>query len=76
MSATIRRFTLSFPQKLIREPILSNISRKFALSFNISKAHVNDEVGHVELSLEGPDEALERALGYLAERGVTIKEEA
>lgn len=45
MSATIRKFNLSFPQKLIREPILFNISNKFGIVFNISRANVNDEMG-------------------------------
>lgn len=74
MSATIRKLSLSFPQKLIREPILFNISNKFGLVFNISKANVSDEVGYLELSLEGPDDALDAAVKYLSERGVTIRE--
>ncbi|GIK53954.1 FeS-binding protein [bacterium] len=74
MSATIRKLTMSFPQKLIREPILHNISMKFGVVFNISRANVNDEMGYLELSLEGTDEALDQAIKYLSERGVTITE--
>lgn len=74
MSATIRKFNLSFPQKLIREPILFNISNKFGIVFNISRANVNDEMGYLELSLEGTDEAVDQAIKYLSERGVTINE--
>ncbi len=74
MSATIRKFSLSFPQKLIREPILHNISIKFGVVFNISRANVNDEMGYIELSLEGTDEALDQAIKYLSERGVTVNE--
>ena len=74
MSATISRLSLSFPQSMIREPTLFNISNKFGLVFNISKANVSDEVGYIELSLEGPDDALDAAVKYLSERGVTIRE--
>ena len=74
MSATIRKFSLSFPQKLIREPILHNISIKFGVVFNISRANVNDEMGYIELSLEGTDEALDQAIKYLSDRGVTVNE--
>ncbi|MBE7490219.1 MAG: FeS-binding protein [Planctomycetes bacterium] len=74
MSTTLRRFTLSFPQKLIREPILHNLSVKFGLLFNISKANVSDDHGYLELSLEGDHESLERALKYLGDIGVTITE--
>ncbi|MCG3181987.1 MAG: hypothetical protein ICCCNLDF_00024 [Planctomycetes bacterium] len=74
MAATIRKLTLSFPQKLIREPILHNISTRFGVMFNISRANVTEELGYLELSLEGDTEALEKALEYLRSRGVTIEE--
>lgn len=74
MAATIRKLTLSFPQKLIREPILHNISTRFGVMFNISRANVTEELGYLELSLEGDTEALEKALDYLRSRGVTIEE--
>jgi len=74
MSATIRKFNLSFPQKLIREPILFNISNKFGIVFNISRANVNDEMGYLELSLEGTDDAVDQSIKYQSERGVTINE--
>lgn len=74
MSVTIRRYTLSFPQKLIREPILHNLSVKFGLMFNISKANVSDDHGFIDLSLEGDDESLDKALKYLGDIGVTINE--
>ncbi|MCB9933172.1 MAG: NIL domain-containing protein [Planctomycetes bacterium] len=74
MAATIRKLTLSFPQKLIREPILHNISTRFGVMFNISRANVTEEQGFLELSLEGDTEALEKALEYLRSRGVTIEE--
>lgn len=74
MSTTMRKFTLSFPQKLIREPILHNFSVKFGLQFNISRANVSDDHGYLELSLEGDNESLEKALKYLADIGVTVTE--
>lgn len=74
MPATIRRFTFSFPQKLVREPILHNLIARFALTFNISKANVSEDHGYLELSLEGENDALEKGLKYLADIGVTITE--
>lgn len=74
MAATIRKLTLSFPQKLIREPILHNISTRFGVMFNISRANVTEELGYLELSLEGDTESIEKALEYLRSRGVTIEE--
>ncbi|MBZ0136027.1 MAG: NIL domain-containing protein [Planctomycetes bacterium] len=74
MSATIRKLSLSFPQKLIREPILHNISTRFGVAFNIVRANVTDEHGFLELALEGDTEHLEKVLEYLRQLGVTIEE--
>lgn len=74
MSATIRKLSLSFPQKLIREPILHNISTRFGVSFNIVRANVTDEHGFLELALEGDTEHLDKVLDYLRQLGVTIEE--
>lgn len=73
MTDTIKKLSLSFPQKLIREPILHNISTRFGIMFNISKANVTDEHGYLELSLEGGTESLEQAIEYLKGLGVTVE---
>ena len=74
MAATIRKLSLSFPQKLIREPILHNISTRFGVAFNIVRANVTEEKGFLELALEGDGEALEKVLDYLKSLGVNIDE--
>ena len=74
MAATIRKLSLSFSQKLIREPILHNISTRFGVMFNIARANVTDEHGFLEVALEGDAESLEKALDYLRSLGVTIEE--
>lgn len=74
MAATIRKLSLSFPQKLIREPILHNISTRFGVAFNIVRANVTDEQGYLELALEGDTGNLDQALEYLRKLGVTIQE--
>lgn len=74
MAATIRKLSLSFPQKLIREPILHNISTRFGVSFNILSANVTDEHGFLELSLEGDAESLDKVLEYLRSLAVNIEE--
>jgi ABC-type methionine transport system ATPase subunit len=72
MSITMRKLTLSFPQRLVREPILHNIATRFGVSFNISKANVTDEHGYLEISLEGGTESLDQAIEYLRGLGVQI----
>lgn len=65
---------MEFPQKLVNEPILYNISIKFGILFNIARANVSESQGKLELSLEGDANKLVLALNYLKERGVEIKE--
>lgn len=74
MAATIRKLSLSFPQKLIREPILHNISTRFGVAFNIVRANVTEEKGFLELALEGDTGNLDQVLDYLRKLGVTIEE--
>jgi ABC-type methionine transport system ATPase subunit len=74
MSATIRKLSMTFTQKLVREPILHNIVSNYGVMFNIMKAQVSDEQGYLELSLEGDPEAVEKVVEYLAGLGVTIND--
>lgn len=74
MAATIRKLSLSFPQALIREPILHNISTRFGVAFNIHKANVTDEHGFLEISLEGDPESLDKVMEYLKSLNVNIEE--
>ncbi len=74
MAVTIRKLSLSFPQALIREPILHNISTRFGVAFNIHKASVTDEHGFLEISLEGDGDSLEKVMEYLKELNVSIDE--
>lgn len=69
-----RRYSMSFSQELINEPLLHRISTKFGVIPNILKANVSDAYGHLNLSLTGDDEQLQNALAYLRERGVQIEE--
>lgn len=76
MPSTVKKLDLSFPQRLIQEPILHNIAVNHGVMFNIHKANVTEETGFLEVSLEGDDKALEDALEYLRGLGVTIKDAA
>ncbi len=68
-----RKVFLSFPQKLVSEPILWQIGQEFEIVTNIRGASITDEVAHLALLLEGEPEELDRAIGYLTERGVSVE---
>ncbi len=62
----------TFPQVIIREPLLYNLGRNFNVIPNIRGASVTEESGFMALELEGSKEELDQALAYLKEKGVRV----
>ena len=69
--ATIR-LKLTFPQELIKEPVIFTMAKKFDIMPNIRRAKVAEAVGEVVLELEGEEKQLEEGLAYLRDRGVKV----
>ncbi len=72
-SSLKRRGTLTFPPKLIKEPVIYNIGHRYRLVTNIRSANVSENVGWVTLEIDGEEEEYSKALCYLNEVGVTVK---
>jgi len=68
-----KRIKLTFPQELIKEPVIFTMARKFDVMPNIRRAKVAENVGEVVLELEGTEERLEQGIKYLKERGVKVE---
>jgi L-aspartate semialdehyde sulfurtransferase ferredoxin len=68
-----KRIKLTFPQDLIREPVIFTMARKFDVMPNIRRAKVTENVGEVVLELEGTEKKLNDSIAYLKERGVKIE---
>ncbi len=68
-----RRVTLTFPPKLIKEPVIYNISHRFKVVTNIRSANVSENVGWVTLEIDGEEGEYLKALNYLNEIGVTVE---
>jgi ABC-type methionine transport system ATPase subunit len=64
---------LTFPQKLIKEPIIYDIGQKFPVVTNIRGASVTDEIALVALQLEGERPEIDRAIQYMVDRGVKVE---
>lgn len=67
-----RRIKLTFPQDLIKEPVIFTMAKKFDVMPNIRRAKVTESMGEVVLELEGTDARLEEGIAYLKERGVKV----
>ena len=68
-----KRIKLTFPQELIKEPVIFTMARKFDVMPNIRRAKVTESLGEVVLELEGAEKNLEAGIAYLKERGVTVE---
>lgn len=69
----VKRLKLTFPQDLIKEPVIFTMAKKFELMPNIRRAKVTESVGEVVLELEGSEKKLQEGIAYLKERGVKIE---
>jgi ABC-type methionine transport system ATPase subunit len=71
----IRKIFCTFPQQLISEPIVSHtLGEKFGVIPNIRAASISDAVALVAVEIEGKEEAIQKSIEYLRERGVKVEE--
>ncbi len=68
-----RRVKLTFPQQLIKEPVIFTMAKNYEVMPNIRRARVTDTVGEMVLELEGSEENLEKGIQYLRDRGVDVE---
>ena len=73
MAPVKKKVFLTFPQKLIKEPIVYNLGRTFPVVTNIRGASVTDEIALVALLLEGEEADVQRAIDYLVAKGVKVE---
>jgi len=68
-----KRVKLTFPQNLIKEPVLFNMAKKYEVMPNIRRARVTESVGEIVLELEGNEDNLEKGIKSLTEQGITVE---
>lgn len=68
-----RKYYLNVPQKLIKEPLLYTLVKKYDVVPNIRQASVSDEIGIVAVEIEGEQSAVEAATKYLQQMGVSVE---
>lgn len=69
---TSRRVKLTFPEQLIKEPIIARLVREHDVTPNIRRANVEEHVGWIVCELGGEAAAVERAIDWLREVGVQV----
>ena len=71
--ATREKIYLTYPVRLIKEPLIYELGVQFALRTNIRGANVSETMGLVALEVEGTREEIDRGIAWLRERGVTVE---
>ncbi len=69
---SVRRVRFTFPEDLIREPLIYNLGHEFRVITNVRMADVDAKTGWVLLELEGDHDEIERSLAWAQAKGVRI----
>lgn len=71
--AVREKIYLTRPMHLIKEPLIYELGRQFALRTNLRGANVSDTMGPVALEVEGTRRQIDRGIAWLREGGVTVE---
>ncbi len=67
-----QRVKFTFPQELIKVPIIYELGKSFNLVTNIRRADVTDDRGWVILEIDGELDEIERGIEWVASKGVRV----
>ncbi len=66
------RVKLTFPETLVRVPLLARMVRRFDVEPNIRRAAVEEHQGWIVCEIDGEPTAVESALDWLRAEGVQV----
>ncbi len=67
-----KQVMFTFPEELIREPIIYTLSHQFKVVTNIRRADVSENRGWVVLELEGEEAEIEQGIAWVISKGVRV----
>ncbi|MBI1871756.1 MAG: NIL domain-containing protein [Chlamydiae bacterium] len=68
-----RKVYLTFPEILIKEPVIYELGHKFKVVTNVRSASVSTGVGLIALEMDGEKEEVEKAIKHLKDLGIKVK---
>ncbi len=68
----LKRVRFTFPENLIKEPLIYNLGHEFRVITNVRMADVDENTGWVLLELEGENDEIERSLAWAQGKGVRV----
>jgi ABC-type methionine transport system ATPase subunit len=66
------RVRLTFPEELVREPIIARMVKELDIVPNIRRADVGESTGWIICELDGDGATIDRAVEWLRSEGVQV----
>ena len=66
------RVKLTFPEELVREPVIATMTKEFDIVPNIRRADVGEHSGWIICELDGDAGTVDRAVAWLQRAGVRV----
>jgi hypothetical protein len=67
-----KRVKFTFPQELIKEPVIYKLGVDFGIVTNIRRADIRDDMGWVVLELKGEGDVVDEGLEWVISTGVRV----
>ena len=67
-----KRVMFTFPEEVVREPIIYNLGQQFKVVTNIRSADISEDEGWVVLELEGEEKDIEDGIAWVTTKGVRV----
>ena len=69
----VKRVKFTFPDLLIKQPLLYEMSQVYDVSTNIEKANVTESEGWMIVAIKGTGDEMDKALQWIADEGVCVQ---
>jgi ABC-type methionine transport system ATPase subunit len=66
------RLHLTFPERLVGEPVIYTLGKRFDLVTNLRRANINERLAWVIIEVEGTAEAVADAVAWLTDQGIQV----
>ncbi len=73
MTTQSTRLWLSFPTKLVTQPVIYDLGKKFPIATNIRQASVTEEIGIMSVEFVGERNDIAQAIQWLESLGIKVE---
>jgi ABC-type methionine transport system ATPase subunit len=71
-SVPTARLHLTFPERLVEEPVIYTLGKRFDLVTNLRRANINERLAWVIIEVEGSEESIADAAAWLTDQGIQV----